>query len=718
MAPFNGELDSVEPIYNLPRGDLVGEVLNPALRVATTIAIGSGYFSSHALTKVSAGLAAAIESGSPVRLLLSPQLSELDWDAITRGTKDPVAVVTDVVERILENGPVTKTALESHAVDCLAYLIATDRLEIRFVLMPTGMFHKKQWLISQDTARLAVHGSGNATIGGLFVNGEQMSVDRDWCDGETAIRKLDILWHSFENDWNNTDPATITVTAEAAVDLLIPPAVRDPNSRPPTVANFWAAWKADHDAGKEPPLPDNIATPPRRLITPSTLQWRDGRYGHQGRAVNAYLNAGDRGILAMATGGGKTKTSLIIASHVQDRNRDRPLLLVILVPSKPLVRQWVEDVTVFGITPTVLADIPAVLRRTRIDEIEAALLAGGDRTEVIVDTIKLFARDERFRTLVERASGPAVTMLIADEVHNFGSPQFINNPPDTFDVRLGLSATPVRQYDADGTAALFDFFGPQIFEFSLAEAIESGCLVEYDYVIHRVDMTNDEMDRYRELTEELVRAGFMIDDDGRPLISNSKIERLLRRRRAVLEQASGKLEALRTALEAAPVTGTLIYCSAKELELAEIKQIRLVNRLLSDLDIIAHELTSVETGSGRAPEILDRFAAGDYQALTAMKVLDEGVDIPATQVAYILASTTVEREWVQRRGRVLRYADGKTHAVVHDFIVVPPDNDPSAKSVLRGEIRRAREFAQVARNRWSDGGPVFEIESLEELLRE
>lgn len=719
MDPFHGALESVDPIYSLPRRDLVGEVLDPALRNATNIAIGSGYFSSYALEKIAGGLAAAIESNAPVRLLLSPELSAQDWDAVSRATKAPEMVVADVVERILRNGPVTTSALQKHATECLAYLLATDRLAIRFVLMPIGMFHKKQWLISHNEHRVAIHGSGNATVGGLFVNGEQMSISRGWCDGPVASRALDLLWEDFEADWNGSDAYAVTIEASSAVDLLIPPADRSPSAQPPTLADFWAAWRADHDAGNAPQLPTNIDAPPQRLVIPADLQWRDGRYGHQGDAVRAYLDrSDDRGILAIATGGGKTKTSLIIASHIQDRDRSQPLLVVILVPTDPLVRQWVEDVADFGITPTLLADIPTAKRRTRFDEIEAALSAGGDRTEIVVATINLFASDERFRTLVERSSRVATTMLIADEAHNFGAKQFISEPPEDFNVRLGLSATPIRQYDPEGTAALLNFFGEQIYEFSLREAIAAGCLVEYDYHIHRVQLTNDEMERYRQLSEELIRAGFKIDDDGRPEISNSKIERLLRRRRAVLEQAEGKLDALESALRQAPTSGTLIYCSPKELELATTKQIKLVNRLLSELSVVSHELTGRETGSGKAPDILKRFGDGDYQALTAMKVLDEGVDIPATRAAFILASTTVEREWVQRRGRVLRYAPGKSHADVHDFIVVPPDNDNAGKSVLRGEIRRAREFSELARNRWAGGGPVDEIESLEDLLRE
>lgn len=713
--PFAGGLESVAPLYDLPDDNIVDEVFVPALAVAEDVAIASGYFSSDALAKIAPGLASALTAEAQFRVLLSPQLSEEDWAALDRGVKTPDAVVADAIGRLLREGHLPPSALEQHSAECLSYLVATGRLEFRFVLMPRGMYHKKQWLIRAGGATIAVHGSGNATVGGLFVNGEQMSIDRDWADGDRAAMKVQMLRDQFERDWNGERPNSITITASTAVELLL--GRERSRGEAVTVADFWQAWRRDFIAGLEPPLP--LATPvaPTRLAVPSSMQWRDGRYQHQGQAVDAFLRNNERGVLAIATGGGKTRTALIAATQIQDRRPAEPFLLVILVPSDPLVRQWAEEVRGFGVTPTVIGDIASTVRAGRLAEIEAAFIAGSERTEVIVATRQLFSSDTRLRQLIDRCSARGQTMLVGDEAHNFGVRSFIDDPPTQFQARLGLSATPVRQYDLAGTDALFDYFGPQIFEFTLGEAIEAGCLVPYDYYVHRAELTFDEMDRYRQLTEELYRAGFRTDDDGRVVVMNPKIERLLRRRRALLEQAEGKIAVLRDALMRGPVSRSLIYCSPKELEVATERQIVLVNRLLSELGIISHELTSQETGAGRGPEILRRFAEGQYQALTAMKVLDEGVDVPATESAFILASTTVEREWVQRRGRVLRTAPGKTSAAVHDFVVIPPAIDDAAKAVLRGEIRRVRAFAELARNRWTVNGPVDEIESLEQLGR-
>ncbi|WP_322773851.1 DEAD/DEAH box helicase family protein [Synechococcus sp. CBW1107] len=623
------------------------------------------------------------------------------------------------MNHLLNRGEVTRTALERHASACLSYLLAVKRIEIRFVLMPAGMFHKKQWLFSDGHYRMAVHGSGNTTLPGLFVNGEQMSIDREWVDGERAQQRIAVLFEGYERDWESRRVGCVTVNAASAVSLLAGLAVGDDTTqqRAPTISDFWTAWKHDHFAGLEPALPLGVSQIPVRLEIPAGLEWRTGSYAHQGRAVDAFAKNGHRGVLAIATGGGKTRTALIAATLYQDEQPAVPILVVVLVPSEPLVRQWASEIEEFSITPTVIGDVASPMRAGRISEIEAALAVGGQRTEVIVSTMQLFNSDERLLGLVERASATAGTMLIADEAHNFGAPSFIADPPMVFEARLGLSATPIRQYDLDGTDALFDYLGPPIFEFGLGEAIEAKCLVPYDYFVHLIHLTEVEMEVYRDLTDQLYRAGFRLDDDGRVVIANKTVERLLRRRRAVLEQADAKITALREALCDGPVRRALIYCSPKELVVATERQIVLVNRLLSELGIVSHQLTSTETSTGRAREILGRFASGEYQALSAMKVLDEGVDVPATEVAYILASTTVEREWVQRRGRVLRVAPGKTSAAVHDFVVVPPHVDDAGRTVLRGEIRRVRAFAELARNRWDAGGPIDNVEFLEGLLR-
>ena len=286
-----------------------------------------------------------------------------------------------------------------------------------------------------------------------------------------------------------------------------------------------------------------------RLRVPEWLVWREGVFAHQGPAVDAVVQRGG-GILSIATGGGKTKTALITSTEIQD-GHDGHLCVVILAPSRPLIRQWASDVRDFAIEPFVLTGMNPAKRLEELDRLSIAFGTSQPRTEVLVLTNSLFSqKDSPVRKWLEELRESVATVLIADEVHNLGTSSFINNQPDFFAYRIGLSATPIRQYDPDGTDRLFDFFGgPPIFEFTLRDAISAGCLVPYRYYLHVVEFSNAEMDHYEDLTEQLAQAGFRVTDDGQTVGLTPRVERLLRERRALVEQADSKLVALERAFQ-------------------------------------------------------------------------------------------------------------------------------------------------------------------------
>jgi superfamily II DNA or RNA helicase len=303
------------------------------------------------------------------------------------------------------------------------------------------------------------------------------------------------------------------------------------------------------------------------------------------------------------------------------------------------------------------------------------------------------------------------TLLVADEVHNLGRASFIFNPPSFFDYRLGLSATPVRQYDDEGTAELFSFFGPVVFRYSLQDAIGS-CLVEYDYHVHQVTLTDVEMDAWYELTDNIKGNSWRQENDPQ----DEYLMQLRRKRRTILESAANKIPALDDALrreDLHTLCHTLIYTSDKSPD-----QLDQVNALLQRHNLLYRQLTYRETADRRTTaDILQSFRDGTLRILTAKRVLDEGVNIPEVRKAFILASTTVERQWVQRRGRLLRkcLAIGKTHAEVHDFVVLPPSlesADADVRVLLRAELTRIQEFASLARNAGRSDGPLPLIRKL------
>ena len=716
---FGSLFDSVRPAYEIPDDDLVGEILTPALRSADDARVAAGFFTSRCLAQIAGGLTAFInDSDAVLDLMVSPEISEEDREAIRRGINEPEVVLEEALERLFTEARLSDSAVQRHTVETLAYLVASGRLRLRVVLMERGIYHKKIWLFRAGNEWLAVHGSGNATERGLLVNGEQMSIDRAWQDGPRSEARVQIFLEQWDRQWENRHPTALTVEVSQALEILRGYAAKTP----PTTSDFWKAWRLDHEAGLEPDLPPAMRHAPadHRLHVPNNLEWRDGRFCHQGMAVDALLNAVG-GIVAIATGGGKTFTALIAASKMQDRE-PRHICVVVLVPSRPLVRQWTKDIRAFGIDPVVLTGTGAHQRRADLERVALGFGTEHPRTEVIVMSNSLFAKaDSSERRWLASLPETVELVLIADEVHNLGTPSFINNPPDFFTHRIGLSATPIRQYDPDGTDQLFDFFGgPPVFEFSLRDAIEAGCLVPYSYYLHVIKLDAVEMEHYEFLTEELVRAGFRIDDDGVTVGLNPKVERLLRERRGLIEQADAKLPALAAELRRMgtdTVTKTLIYTSAKPAVLEKPKQITAVNAILESLHIISHQYTSSETGTSRSESILERFGSGDYQVLTAMKVLDEGVDIPQTDTAFLLASSTVRREWVQRRGRILRQAPNKNLAHLHDFLVMPPDiESPIGQSLLKSELRRAAEFASIAENEFDSDGPNEVIRDLEAMV--
>ncbi|MCY3922320.1 MAG: DEAD/DEAH box helicase family protein [Chloroflexi bacterium] len=715
MTQMAAAMGDIDPVYEIPADDLVGEVLVPAMSLARQARIASGYFSSRCLAQIAPGLAAYLRrSDIPLRLLISPELDEDDRAAVEEGIRTPQQVIDSLASTLLDSGSVSESALVRHTRDCLSYLLATRRLELRFVLMDRGMYHKKQWLLSDGDEWLAIHGSGNATGRGLLLNGEQMTIDRTWADGPSAQLRVSKLIQQWDRQWNDEDPNALTLRASDGLLVAGQGAVL---GTAPTIEDFWSAWRQDFGAGIEPLSPSRTPQSNSRLLAvPSDLEWRSGRYSHQGQAVDAFLANESRGVLAIATGGGKTRTALLAATEMQ-RRHSGPMLIVVLVPSRPLMMQWAEDVREFGVEPVLPSDLNPQERHGRLLEVEAGLVGDRPVSEVLILTNSLFSQDEGVRNLLDRLPSQVEVFLVGDEMHNLGAPTHFRSLPERANSRLGLSATPIRQYDPDGTDRLFEYFGPQVFTFGLEEAIRAGCLTPYQYFLHEVPMTDRELDKWTELTEELTRAGFKRDDDGQVIGLTKRGERLLRDRRAVLEQASAKPHVLRQLLEEKGPTSIqrcLVYASSKAVVLDQGRQIERVNEMLSDLGIISHQFTSAETSRHTAAKLLEAFGRGDYQVLTAMKVLDEGIDIPQTDTAFILASSAVQREWVQRRGRILRRAPGKSMASVHDFIVVPPEPDSEeGASILRGELRRAEEFAALAENEWDSDGPRSIISKLE-----
>lgn len=453
----------------------------------------------------------------------------------------------------------------------------------------------------------------------------------------------------------------------------------------------------------------------QKLTIPYWLNYTTGNFAHQGKAIDAWLENDGRGILAIATGGGKTLTALVAASLVA--NQEQSLLIVIAVPTIALLDQWTDDVRNFSVEPLNSQSFPSNQLGQQFNNCVRRLRLGNSKCEVLVVTHDGL-KSNRFLNLLEKAEKSTPLMLIGDEVHNLGSIGFQSIAPDIFKYRLGLSATFERQFDEVGTQFLLNYFGTVVFEFGLEDAI-GVCLVPFDYHVHPVTLDEQEENEWAELTYEIRRLSYAVDlPDGTNEKDRWKI--LCLKRRRIVESAAGKMMALAAALpkDKNAVKRTLIFCTDKYPE-----QLNAVNALLINRRINFHQITAEETANKKQLKtIINEFDTDQIQVLTSKRVLDEGFNIPQTETAFLLASNTVKRQWVQRLGRVLRQSTktDKVKAVIHDFVVLPAhDNDvidSDLKGLIKGELSRVQFFDSLSKNGLERGGTADVVEQLLELM--
>lgn len=691
----------VEDLYVLPRDPLGPDVLVPAFRQSTSVMGAFGWFSSSWIARLAPGLAAYLnrDGVEPIAFTIAPVVFDHDWEDINRGVRDPANVLLQRVVDAFDAGRVTESALAKHAVECLAWLLADGRLSLKVARPFQGStYHPKMWVFKDGLGNVAtVRGSGNVTGPGIHANVENMDVDTSWPDGPgrrltKTVREVEALWQGTSD---------LVSEVQSLPQALAQGLLRHRPASKPTEDDYLEA--ADKDgadwARHRPRAVAAVAPSPQTsdFHIPDTLVWEEGEYAHQGEAVHAWEVAGRRGVIEMATGAGKTITALIAACRAY-RNLGGPLLIVISAPSNLLVAQWVDEVRLFGLeaaAPTLARS--TMLKRRSIQTELSALRTHRSNVRVLVVTNDLL-NDEGFRGLVRALD--CRKLLIGDEAHTLGTETFFSPPPSFFDMRMALSATPVRQYDDEGTARLMAFFGDVVYRFGLEEAI-GFCLVHYDYFVHVAYLSGTALEEFRELTAAIGRkVGMGADDD------DESLTKLRVQRRAILESAPDKVRVVEEVLRRerfSDIDHTLIYTTSKNPE-----QMQQVNAMLDSIGLKYRKVTEEETARPQdLAGILATFREGATQLLVAKRVLDEGLNIPEIHTGHLLASSTVEREWVQRRGRMLRMASDKSHAVIHDYLALPPveevRKDRSLVKLISWELERVREFGRLSRNNGAPG---------------
>ena len=693
----------IQPLYILPKDPLTDDVLIPCFQSATYVDCMMGFFSSEILVSIAPGLATFINcSDESLRLIISPLLRTEDKEAI----EDSIISPENIATTALADFVVTENSIAQHTLKCLSWLLRHGRVEIKIALMKDALFHPKVWLFREDDDVIAAHGSSNMTYAGIHKNIEQISISKSWKE-YTQHYTTEKLCEQFRALWTNRDESCTVVSIPQAIKENLLKTYH--SDIPPIEDDFYTLYKQATGSVEEPSATYDFNNLPRPSFTiPSNLRFEDGPFEHQGRAVNAWYEAGYQGVLEMATGSGKTITAMICAHRLY--SVEKPLLIVVAAPYVPLIQQWCDEISPFGVMAVNLTEANGVKGRAReLNRLKRRIQNGSSNIEIVVVSHRTLY-DDSFKTELEKFN--CKTLLIADEVHNLGSEGFISNPPCSFDHKLGLSATPIRQYDEEGTERLFSFFGPVVFQFTLQEAIRR-CLVEYEYYVHPVELTNDEMDEWYALTEKIRKNAWRQEDKD---TDDEYLMKLLRDRRALLETAENKIVALEEVLTSenlGKLRYTLIYTSDKAPQ-----QLKDVNVLLNKRGVLFHQLTCEETEDRKETgQIIQSFQEGTLGILTAKRVLDEGVNIPEIEKAFILASTTVERQWIQRRGRLLRTCSrtSKTHSEIHDFIALPPNLeniDGTTVALIDSELKRIQAFARLAMNAGRPEGPLSLIDYL------
>ena len=421
-------------------------------------------------------------------------------------------------------------------------------------------------------------------------------------------------------------------------------------------------------------------------ILPASLQLRP----YQRQAITSWFANNGRGTLKMATGSGKTITALAIACELYQQINLQVLLVV--CPYRHLVTQWARECEKFNLQPILAFEN----LRTWQSQLSTQLynLRSGSQNFVTVITTNSTLIGDGFQSQLKYF--PPKTLIIGDEAHNLGAPKLEENLPRRVGLRLALSATPERYFDDYGTQSLFDYFGSVLQpEFNLKDAIAQGALVHYLYYPILVELTETESMAYLKLTKKIGRSLLYREREnsqGGNFEDNEDLKPLLMQRARLIGTAENKLTALRELMTTRrESTNTLFYCSDGSKETGQrssLRQLKAVAKILG-VDLGYRVSTYTAHTSLKERETLRRqFESGELQGLVAIRCLDEGVDIPAIQTAVILSSSGNPRQFIQRRGRVLRPHIGKERATIFDMIVLPPDLDRETIEIERNLLKK------------------------------
>lgn len=663
--------------------NIAGDFYLPSMRQALVYDRVAGYFSSAVYLLAWPALRGFADRGGKIRVICSPSLARTDIEGLDLGYRarseaDLAAILIEEMSRMLADDRLTRPTR------ALAGLVASGVVDVRLAFLDSSapasskrIFHDKVGIF-RDAAgdRIGFRGTMNETYLGLSPDGNLESIDifPSWVGGRDAERLVDAETR-FAQLWANDVPYA---RVRPFPDLVLAELRR---------AAADAPWEVLADE-----LAAQISEPPKAAEA-DAIQLRC----HQIEALEAWEANGNRGVLAHATGSGKTATA-IEAVRRRLAAGEAP---VIIVPTEALLTQWDGALReqLRDLSPKVLLCGGGNDRWREPGLLRAWVRRAGTEPRIVLAVVNTAATS----AFLDAIDPWERVFVVGDEAHRLGSPTFRGTLQRGGASRLGLSATPDRAGDPNGTAEVLDYFGGVVDTYTLAEAIHDGYLTPYTYDPHLVELTPPEQSRWAELTLQLRRRyGRIVGSLGADAaMQDERVRLLLIQRARIVKGASAKVELAASVLaqEFKPGQSWLVYCDTQA-------QLRLVRQALSDRGFHPVEYHSAMSGD-EAQTLRELTTNGGI--LVAIHCLDEGIDIPSATHALILASSRNPREFIQRRGRVLRPSPRKTISHVHDAIVLPAPSSTGRSSgaatasgdfdgAIWAELARAMEFASTAIN--------------------
>ena len=704
---------------------------------ALSIDIFLGYFSTSSLQLLSVEFAQFIANGGVVRIIMNHFLSPNDLELFKDNNDDDIVLN---FEDISSNSSLLRKIIEeggSHFFNCLRYLIKSNRIKIVAVKYKgTEQTHVKKMVLFDGKNHISTTGSLNFTASGLMRNSENLIVSAPWNSPteklriEADISEFSLVINDLHQDYHIIDTSELISTIyEFSEDRNLDELLIEGKKQLEKYNQFRNEIKQVFQ-NEEKVETYKTLTPE----IPPNFQLKD----YQIIAYKNWVKNNRIGLFSMATGTGKTITS--INCIINEYKLNGAFNVIVCVPSLALIEQWTQELYNFSFY-NIIQSTENKWKSNLQNKLNNIKIGLTDNNFIAVITYDALRSTEFKKIRKIYKAELASTIFIADEVHNLGSSQFIKDLPYEFSKRIGLSATPERKYDEIGSKILYKFFNVEntfTIEYNMYNAIKNGILSEFNYHPIFVTLQNSEAQSYLKLTIKLAK--YINPDTGKYQEDNELVKQLLIKRKSIVQKAKNKLNALSQIIDDIGIKNfkqAFIYVSpGYEYEYDDIDGDEKTDNLLIDqytkvLGKLGLKVRQYTSKSKDRETILQDFRDNEYDALVAIQCLDEGVDIKQTKFAIFCSSTGNPRQFVQRRGRVLRKYQDKV-AEIYDLIVVPTSSETTyiepqiaqiELNIFKTELSRIIDFIAISKNvldlvngEFGQKCQAIGIKNLEELI--